>query len=45
MDNLTCPDLGDITSDYGSRDNSGTDELYIEGFSSGFFSARKGGVT
>ena len=31
MENITCPELGEVTSDYGSRDNSGTAPL-IEGF-------------
>ena len=32
MENITCPELGDVTSDYGSRDTSAEGPFIIEGF-------------
>ena len=32
MDDITCPTLQDITSDYGSRDNSDTRDMQISAF-------------
>ena len=40
MENLTCPEFGDVTSDYGSRDTSDSTPL-IEGFCS-VYSVKKG---
>ena len=39
MENITCPELGDVTSDYGSRDTS-AEGPFIEGFCSVYSPSR-----
>ena len=43
MENITCPELGEVTSDYGSRDTS-AEGPFIEGFCS-VYSPRRGKST